>query len=94
MKFLKVYKTFRGGRHDGWVVVPEWAKEEADIEYLAKIWAARAPGGDNYGWTVHWEFGTPPIEWLEKELNFAKGLVETRQDYVDFVQKAIDYVRV
>lgn len=93
MRFLKVYKTFRGGRHDGWVIVPDWAEDPEDIEYLAKNWAEKTPGGDNYGWTVHWEFGTPPIEWLEKELNYAIGIVESKQSYVKLVIDAISKAR-
>lgn len=94
MKFLKVRKTFRGGQHEGWVIIPEWAKADEDIKWLAENWAENAPGGYNYGYTVHWEFGIPPIEWLQKELERATGVVKSKQSYVTLVEEAIDKVRV
>ncbi len=92
MKFLKVRKTFRGGQHEGWVIVPEWAKDPEDIEWLAKHWAEEAPGGSNYGWTVHWEFGTPTMDWLKGELGKAMEAVESKQSYVNLVEEAIDRI--
>ena len=93
MKFLKVWKTFQGGQHEGWVIVPEWAKEPADIKWLAKNWAENSIGGYNYGYTVHWEFDTPPMEWLQEELKKAIGIVESKQSYVKLVIDAINEVR-
>lgn len=94
MRFLKVWKTFRGGVNEGWVIVPDWAKDPEDIKWLATHWAENSPGGYSYGWTVHWEFGTPPLDWLKGELESAMDIVESKQSYVNLVEKAIDQVRV
>ena len=92
MRFLRVRKTFRGGEHKGWVIVPDWAKSPEDIEWLAKNWGETAPGGYSYGYTLHWEFGIPPKIWLENELRAAKCRVQQKQSYVDLVEKALEEV--
>jgi len=89
LRFLRVRKTFRGGEHKGWVLVPDWAQSPEDIEWLARNWAEKSPGGHNYGWTVHWEFGTPPKIWLENELRAAKIHVKQKKSYVKLVEKAL-----
>ncbi|NOQ49801.1 MAG: hypothetical protein GQ553_03990 [Nitrosomonadaceae bacterium] len=93
MKFLKVWKTFRGGQHEGWVIVPEWAKDPEDIKWLAKNWAENSIGGYNHGYTVHWEFGVPTMDWLKGELGSAMEIVDSKQSYVNLVEEAIDKVQ-
>ncbi len=68
-KWLRVWKTFRGG-----VSKPDYIMlhPDDDEKECAENWAEKAPGGHNYGWTVHWKsVDAPPIEWIDNEI---KGL--------------------
>jgi hypothetical protein len=77
MKWLKVYKTFRGGRSkDDYIRLPD-VMDADDIKEAAENWAERAPGGENYGWTVHWEpVDKPPIEWIDKKIEGLERRIE------------------
>jgi len=70
--WLKVYKTFRGGKsEDDYIKLPDDEKEQFYQDY-AISWAEKTRGGENYGWIVHWEpVEYPPIEWLEAELRYS-----------------------
>lgn len=69
--WLKVFKTFKGGRsQDDYIELPDGEKEEYHQDY-AISWAEDSPGGENYGWVVHWKaVEHPPLEWLRKELRY------------------------
>ena len=69
--WLKVYKTYRGGRSkDDYIKLPKDADKDDRKEY-AVLWAENSPGGENYGWMVHWEpVDSPPLEWLRRELRY------------------------
>jgi len=77
--WLKVYKTFRGGRSkDDFIEVPDDCDDE-DQKEAAKDWAERTDGGHAYGWTVYWEPKTPPPEWVEKKI---ASLRRRSSDYI------------
>ena len=77
MKWLKVYKTFRGGRSkDDYMMLPD-AMEADDIKEAAENWAERTSGGENYGWVVHWEpVDKPPIEWIDNKIESLERQIE------------------
>jgi len=67
VRWLKVWKTFRGGMNEGYIMCNKSSDEE-DFEAYARDWAEKSSGGHNYGWVVHWkEVDKPSPEWIHRE---------------------------
>ena len=94
MKWLKVHKTFRGGRSkDHFIEVVDncSSDEQGDI---AREWAEESEGGHNYGWTVYWKVvNFPPIEWLEKEIEWMQHKSTAHWNAFTHLRKEVENYR-
>lgn len=84
--WIKVYKTFRGGRSaDDYLLLDESFTED-EVQEEAISWADKTSGGSNYGWKVYWEEGTPTLQWLNDEIDSATATIEGAQDYINLLK--------
>ena len=85
MKWLKVWKTYKGSERSGYTTVESY--DEKEKEKAARMWAEKTPGGHNYDWAIHWEeVEKPDQEWLQKEYDRLKR----KYDYIDDYLKGLE----
>ena len=66
MRWLKVWKRFRGGASK-----PSYIQSlcEEEDEGSARDWAERSPGDHEAGWTVYWEeVDSLPVDLIEDKI--------------------------
>ena len=91
--WLKVYKTYRGGRSNfDYIEVDDYDKPEIQEE-MSRDWAENTSGGSNYGWTVYREeIDRPPLEWINKEILSCYDGISNLEDKIEELKDLEDKI--
>jgi hypothetical protein len=74
----------------------EDSENEKSVEYYFEYeWPNKLIGGENAGYEHEWEVvDAPPIEWLERDKNYADTRAKEARVYAEFIEKELIRVKI